>query len=405
MNRLWSPARSSLTRWSPARSSRWSLARWSLAALLGGFALALAGAAGLPDRETRQGDPSETTAQPGGGGGRETTRREADPAGNAPTTISLDFRGGALEAYVKAVRDAAGAQPVNVVVSGEADIAVPAVSLNRASVMASVALLEHLVVQGHEIEVSGTPDGGGEPVYIVRIRKTSPLSAGNDPNRSYTDLAVFSLRSLLETPGIPGARARADDLLTAMETALKMADDAPGAEMKFHPESGVLVIRGTPAQTSAVQRLLSEVKDDLAKVGMAAHQAAERESQLQHEIRMAEVQVGMAGDELRLSEQVFSKIQEVFNAGQASDIDRNNAEMDVSRRRGQLEQARIKLERANDAYRLWKSGAPAGGGGGGGALTPDQLRQEIKRAEAMLNSLRDDLKKLEAAGGGGRPAR
>lgn len=348
--------------------SRSGRVRWALALVAGG--LAIGAAMGV--------------AQEGQGA------RPA-PAG----TLSVDFKGGPLKDYVVSLRSAAKDLPVNIVVSGETDAPVPPVTLKGVSVQAAVVLLEHLEIPHYDVSVSAAPDGGAAPVFVVRTRVVQPFARhdGGAP-----DLAVFSLRSLLQTapgtPDLPVTRTDASSLLTAVETALTMGGAGEKAEMKFHPETGVLVVRGTVEQTAAVQRLLGEVNGDLQRFRSGATDARVREAQLQAEVRRSQVDMGAAEAEVEFAMKELEQAERLVADGHTSATDLSRAALNVEQKKAGVQRARIQFETAAQMWEAWRSSLKPQEGG---PMNADTLREEIRRTEKMLDAMRAELKKIEGA--------
>ncbi len=325
----------------------------------------------------------------------------------APSLAAVDFKGGSLQAYVQALQAASKGEPLNIIVSpGCEGATLPAISLRTVAAESAVGLLEHLDLPDFKFSVSTTPRAGASPVFVVRgynMEQANRLKreAQEAESRRLTDdreagLAVFSLRSLLETapgtPDLPVTRTDSASLLTAVETALTMGGEGQKAEMKFHPETGVLVVRGTPGQTAAVGKLLGEVQGDLQRFRSGATNARLKEAELMADVRRAEVDVQGAKAEVEYSEQEVAQMQELARGGQMPATEIAKAQLALQQRRANVARAQIEMEKSAQALDAWRSGA----GGGGGPMTPEKLREEIKRVERMLDTMRAELKKMEA---------
>lgn len=315
-------------------------------------------------------------------------------------TLSVDFKGGPLREYIASLKKAASDEPVNVVISGNADVVLPPIALKGVAIEAAVGLLEHLDGSEHRVVVSLTGDRGAAPVFVVNtiVPRAVRGASGGDAPGAPMDLAVFSLRSILEvppgTPGVPGTKADPAAVLTAVQTVLSMGG-GPSSEMKYHQDTQALVIRGTPDQTGAVQRLLNALRDDLMRVRSAAVESQLRESQMAADIQRARVDIEAARMEANFAEQELAQVKVMADKGTLTAADVAKAELNFRRHQADVERAEIQLRSQAEQFEAWRRSR---GAAGGGAMTPDELRQRIKEVESTLASLREELRKLEAAG-------
>ncbi len=187
----------------------------------------------------------------------------------AEETISFEFPGGTLTQYAAFVQEAAGGN-LNVVLDEKADeVSVPAVSLKNVSVPTALALIESSVKDGAKVNVETVRQGReGSEVYVVRVIKVvskpaapAELEAPAPPAKIFQ---VFALKTLLKAHA-DGQKIvtplACEAVLTAIDTAL--AIQAPDAKekpvIKYHPESGLLLVRGTEEQLGAVSQVLEQL--------------------------------------------------------------------------------------------------------------------------------------------------
>ncbi|MFM9996530.1 MAG: hypothetical protein ACKVU4_12115 [Phycisphaerales bacterium] len=317
--------------------------------------------------------------------------------------ITVDFKGGFLKEYVTSLRNSVRNEPVNIVLSGEADLELPSITLKGVAVEAAVALLEHLELADGKISVSSTPQAGAAPVFVIRSYRSVRVASSGKPANDGAgdlDLAVFSLRSLLEvppgTPEAPGAKSDATSLLTAVQTALTMGGGNRDPEMKFHPESGVLVIRGSHEQTGAVQRLIGAMQGDMDRYRSAAGHSRAKESELEANLARAQVDMQAAASEVEFAITEFEQAELLAKEGHVSAGDVARAKLAIDQRRANVSRAKIAVDLSVQQLEVWRDGTRASPRGG--QMTPDQLRQKIKEVEGTLNSLRAELKKMETTG-------
>ncbi len=222
-------------------------------------------------------------------------------------TFDLSFPGGTLADFVAALRKEV--EGVNIVYRPlQWPVPVPAVTLKRVTVSTALdtvaRLLEGVPIgpRIHNSEDLLKPRGAGpQPGLVVRMVKVREIRgrpsrtvflvtvdprlqlASQHPRVRYTKsgasstrFQVFSLRGLLGRRGASGKPLTAEAVFTAIETALELggAESQP-PKFKLHPDTGLLFVRGTPAQVAIVQQVVASLKEDWRE-GAAAARAAER---------------------------------------------------------------------------------------------------------------------------------
>lgn len=202
-------------------------------------------------------------------------------ASGDPIIASLDFEGGSLESFVRALRKAAGESPVNVVFGPEAaGIPVPPIDLQHVDAfmaLRSVSQASHSLL-GSDPELSqfvwsvDRISGVGAPVYTIEVHEIGggrTSSAGSAPAKLHT--AVHSIANLT---GGPGAMS-ADDVLAAIQLALEM-DGKGDAKLSFHEETGLLFARVSFDQANVIEMTIVHLRQSLN-----ARQQHESRSQLE----------------------------------------------------------------------------------------------------------------------------
>jgi hypothetical protein len=197
--------------------------------------------------------------------------------------IRLDWAGGTLQDFVKAVQGMAPQQPVNVVLLDD-DAAVNAVKIAPISVrdVTPTALfrsLVHLAPEGSQLIVtvtgdmaaaagdaeSGARDAGratGAPIITIRARRTvgaaEAAAKAAQPSVVVIDLSVYLLSA--DGGNIEGAPAkeRLDRLMDAVGAALAL-DDRPvvAAQLRIHAPTGLLFVKGDEGQVSLVNEVIN----------------------------------------------------------------------------------------------------------------------------------------------------
>ena len=197
--------------------------------------------------------------------------------------IRLDWAGGTLQDFVKAVQGMAPQQPVNVVLLDD-DAAVNAVKIAPISVrdVTPTALfrsLVHLAPEGSQLIVTvtgdmaaaagdaepGARDAGratGAPIITIRARRTvgaaEAAAKAAQPSVVVIDLSVYLLSA--DGGNIEGgpAKERLDRLMDAVGAALAL-DDRPvvAAQLRIHAPTGLLFVKGDEGQVSLVNEVIN----------------------------------------------------------------------------------------------------------------------------------------------------
>ena len=197
--------------------------------------------------------------------------------------IRLDWAGGTLQDFVKAVQGMAPQQPVNVVLLDD-DAAVNAVKIAPISVrdVTPTALfrsLVHLAPEGSQLIVtvtgdmaaaagdaeSGARDAGratGAPIITIRARRTvgaaEAAAKAAQPTVVVIDLSVYLLSADGENIESGPAKKALDRLMDAIGAALAL-DDRPvvAAQLRIHAPTGLLFVKGDEVQVSLVNEVIN----------------------------------------------------------------------------------------------------------------------------------------------------
>jgi hypothetical protein len=198
--------------------------------------------------------------------------------------IRLDWAGGTLQDFVKAVQGMAPQQPVNVVLLDD-DAAVNAVKIAPISVrdVTPTALfrsLVHLAPEGSQLIVTvtgdmaaaagdaepGARDAGratGAPIITIRARRVVG-AAEAAAKAAQPSVVVIELSQYLdwEGNGIESgpAKERLDRLMDAVGAALAL-DDRPvvAAQLRIHAPTGLLFVKGDEGQVSLVHEVIDRI--------------------------------------------------------------------------------------------------------------------------------------------------
>ena len=210
-----------------------------------------------------QDDPTATSGTPARGA----------PAANVsypiPVFVTLSFQGGSLADFVAAIRKA---EPkANILgAAGASSAVLPAMEIRGAGL--TQVLEGACAVASGPMQVrmkefrgpgesvfsivaglpSGSPTSGGKPSGIDTV--TMPMKSDrNDVSE------VHSLNRLLDPKD--GSGFAVTTVLSAIETAV--GGEGQLTTLKFHKESGLLIVRGAPDQIQLVQAVLASLERDV----------------------------------------------------------------------------------------------------------------------------------------------
>ena len=197
--------------------------------------------------------------------------------------IRLDWAGGTLQDFVKAVQGMAPQQPVNVVLLDDAAavnaVKIAPISVRDVTPTALFRSLVHLAPEGSQLIVTvtgdmaaaagdaepGARDAGratGAPIITIRARRTvgaaEAAAKAAQPSVVVIDLSVYLLSA--DGGNIEGAPAkeRLDRLMDAVGAALAL-DDRPvvAAQLRIHAPTGLLFVKGDEGQVSLVNEVIN----------------------------------------------------------------------------------------------------------------------------------------------------
>ena len=197
--------------------------------------------------------------------------------------IRLDWAGGTLQDFVKAVQGMAPQQPVNVVLLDDAAavnaVKIAPISVRDVTPTALFRSLVHLAPEGSQLIVTvtgdmaaaagdaepGARDAGratGAPIITIRARRTvgaaEAAAKAAQPSVVVIDLYVYLMSA--DGDNIEGgpAKERLDRLMDAVGAALAL-DDRPvvAAQLRIHAPTGLLFVKGDEGQVSLVNEVIN----------------------------------------------------------------------------------------------------------------------------------------------------
>ena len=197
--------------------------------------------------------------------------------------IRLDWAGGTLQDFVKAVQGMAPQQPVNVVLLDDAAavnaVKIAPISVRDVTPTALFRSLVHLAPEGSQLIVTvtgdmaaaagdaepGARDAGratGAPIITIRARRTvgaaEAAAKAAQPSVVVIDLSVYLLSADGENIESGPAKKALDRLMDAVGAALTL-DDRPvvAAQLRIHAPTGLLFVKGDEVQVSLVNEVIN----------------------------------------------------------------------------------------------------------------------------------------------------
>ena len=176
--------------------------------------------------------------------------------------FDVDFNGGTVKNYIEAVKQASGGKLNAILDENVADLPVPEISLKHVSCNTAMSLLDN-----REINKFGNPEWGIIVVDKVRSGNdadeypTYRVTVRLNNRNQYTEnlvTQIFSVQAILEMGMDP------DDLLSAVTIALDLQDKTQSTTVRFHEETGLLMVNGSPESVEVIAQLVNVMNDTTA---------------------------------------------------------------------------------------------------------------------------------------------
>lgn len=322
-------------------------------------------------------------------------QNEKDPATAtrvAPVTISLKFAGGTVADYVKAVQAqrAGKDNPVNVILSpGVERIAVNPIEFNLVSVDTAMRLLERVAeVPPGQLRAERISGDAMSSTFAINQRSA-------DRTSSEQELEVLSIAQLTNptVDGVarPELAIKPDVILSAVELALPTGEEP--ARVKYHEESRLLILQGSPRATNAVHQVIKTMIDDqrqrLGDAGVSLRQMIESKARVER----SQIQVNRKEAELAALQAKLDRLSKLAQQGNVSDTEVQEARSQVDQAEASLLTARSELQEATAlAELLAKSSVAARPDNTSGELA--SLRKLVEEQAAQIKALNDELNAL-----------
>lgn len=190
------------------------------------------------------------------------------PAARQETRFDLNFKGGTPKQFIEAINAQSGLK-VNVISSTEhTNVSLPSLEVHNATVP---QVFEALTAFCSGTKYVRKFDNGQRreygSIYTRGFLTKEPIPSENsiwhfrydelptsDPEPPVrTPVQVFQLAPLLKDYSI-------DDITTAVKTTWQMLDSSVTPELKYHSDTGLLIVKGAVEQLRVVAEVLAEVR-------------------------------------------------------------------------------------------------------------------------------------------------
>lgn len=249
------------------------------------------------------------------------------PAGSG--LIRVHFPGGTVAEYAELLRASMRPAPANIAVSEEAGRKnLPTIDLDAVTLGTALGALQYIAPVGSGESWAVQMLSDEPPAYAVAVmREPASPTMGGGPATPDRMLQVFSIKELID-PSTPGGPSP-ETVLSAVDLALRMASPPTGEPpaLKFHPDSGLIILDAPPQQVGAIESLLQRMRDDVSRQRDRMERAARE--RLENEVRLqsAAAKLEVCSARLDFAKQALDQVLKLQQSGNASTDDVRNAQM------------------------------------------------------------------------------
>lgn len=341
--------------------------------------------------------------------------RNVPPGGGAGgPVISVNFPGGKLSDYVQAIRRASPDQPINIAVQQRAmDVQVPPISVRDVTVYTALSALGGVAEPGEnsriEIHPVGSQVGAPEsnPAFVVSVERPmvmtpqGPMSSGVGRfTRS------ISLREIIDG-GKGGGGMAPEVILSAIEGIAQIErDDIEPALIKFHKDSGMLLIRGTQQQISAIEEVVDRLGSSVRRERSVSASDHAQEARRAIDVERAKINLQRLELDLKLATDHLLRTRESVAKGVIAPEEQEEAEARVQRAQQNIQLGKLELDAAGMGYAAPQD-RPEAGGAESRTKDGDRHFKDLEAAFQDLQTenqaLRQRVEELEKRGGKNAP--
>jgi len=197
-----------------------------------------------------------------------TTATAAQDSVFDPPIVTVSFEGGTVEDYVETLRRSYDG-PLNVIIHASArKVTLAPIELTGVHLDAAIEAIETLAIAASGTvgvnTVNRNTIPGAARIWRVTASSGSPFSSPRDDT---SRIEIFALRQLTDAPE---PRYEVEDIIGAIDAAIAMQKWDSEPQIRHHPPSGLLVVRGVADQIVLVREVLDRLKGDKASLGETA---------------------------------------------------------------------------------------------------------------------------------------
>lgn len=205
--------------------------------------------------------PASLLAQDAQTGGPSGPAKKAKRPSGYPVVVTMQFDGGTMAEFVAAIRS--DEEEANIVLATKARGAlVPPMVLKNAGLEQALEGACMAAEADYQVRVKEFR-GAGQPVFSITAYQGQKPTRKAQAGRGIDDLTqrVFSLGELT-AQRLSGVKSvKVETILSALNMALSDAKVSP--RIRYHEDSGLLLVRGSFGQVTVVEQLLSVMGKDL----------------------------------------------------------------------------------------------------------------------------------------------
>lgn len=305
--------------------------------------------------------------------------------------ISLEFPGGTMREYVAAVQRAAGKETVNVLLPAEAaDLPLPPISMKEVTARTALEALQWAfpVMGPSRVEITpiGAPEAGA-PTFAIAYRRDQTFVPGpggtSVPMNAAGGVEVFSIRELVDPAEGEAEAIPVETLLTSIEAALSVGNLGTEPELRFHEESGLLILRGAPNHIMTVRSLLKAIREDAERRRSVARERARRSAEERFNEKRLDIEIALQEKEVQAAKDRLAFVRESEIKGAVGAHEVREAALEAARQEARMRL--LMLERERPTAGRSARGADAGDLG--------DLAQIIQVLQARVTALEAELAK------------
>lgn len=281
----------------------------------------------------------------------EQARRQEEAA--AARLLSVNFPGGTIGQYVEALRKASTGGSANIVVSDRSSkVPISAINLKGVDIGVAVSAIPaaYSGARGawhiEPVLPNGMPRMGNYDMstvtYSVDFETVSDYQTGE------LKVEAFTLGRLLNPSASPKPEANPDVVLTAIEAGLHllMGNAERRPELKFHPDSSLLFVRGTNEEVQLVKSIISRMTDEAVRRQAMTQRRTHAEQVRNLQMKEAMLRVQIKEMEFQAASSDLDRMKQQVEAGAASTTELSRLQLEIGRAKMNIEMAKLELERA-----------------------------------------------------------